>query len=479
MAFRSARLRREMPEKIAAYISSLSFDHEIYQAVLVINAVHLKMLTRLGIISDRTLSRALEALRKALENPLRLDDTRLEDVHMVVEEYLSRIVPEAGENLALGKSRNDTVSTAIRMRAKELCLHLCESAMTLVDRLLEKSLQNLETIYPATTHQQAAAPATLGFILSSYASRLLSTAENLKRIYEGLDLCPQGSAACCGSTLPLDRNLLAQQLGFSGVLENALEASSSRDFAVELAAASLRGLVVASDLVEHLIHDFTAGLLDIGDEFCSTSSIMPQKRNPVVLEVLRTKASEALGELVKISSILQRRIGGYVLDLQQVTPAIWRLMRDADQAFNVLADVMESLDVNRDEALRRCGLEVGMVELANYLVFRHGVGFRRAHRACGELARILAEGGLSETALREVLKKNGISEALSIEEVRAILSPQAIVSAYSTSGSAKPSEVKRMVEAYRKRVSEIRDWITKNRRLLEDVVERAFSTQTG
>lgn len=477
MTFRSGRLKREMPEEAAKYTSSLSFDHEIYHSVLVINAVHLKMLAKLGLISGEILSRALEALKEAYERPLRFDDPRLEDVHMVVEDYLSRLVPEAGENLALGKSRNDTVATAIRMRAKELCLAIADSALALVDKLLDKSLSEAETVYPATTHQQVAAPATLGFILSSYASRLVSTVESLQRVYGSLDYCPQGSAACCGSTLPLDRAFLAEQLGFGGVLRHALEASSSRDFAIELGAACLKGLLIASDMAEQLIHDFTAGLIDIGDEFCSTSSIMPHKKNPVVLEVVRTKASEALGDLVRVSSMLQRRVGGYVLDLQQVTPSIWRPMKEAAETFFMLAKIIEGLAVNREETVKSCRLEAGMVELANHLVLRHGVGFRRAHRVCGELARMLGDEGLSEEGLREVLERNGIKIALGLKEVQDILSPQAVVSSYLTRGSARPSEVRDMVEELKRRVGELGAWVTNSRSLLDDVAEKAFNPQ--
>ncbi|MCS7145856.1 MAG: argininosuccinate lyase [Nitrososphaerota archaeon] len=475
MSFRSGRLRGEVPRDVAEFTSSLGFDREIYVETLVINAVHLKMLARLGFLGEDVLARGLAALKEAYSSPLKMDDPRLEDVHMVVEDFLIKSVPEAGENLALGKSRNDTVATAIRMRVKARCLETADSALKLLENLLEKSLAEAETLYPATTHLQVAAPATLGFILTSYASRLLSALDGLTKIYEAIDECPQGAAACCGSTLPIDRGWLASQLGFKRVLENALDASSSRDFIIDILSAALKLMVVASDMAEQLIHDFTAGLIDMGDEFCSTSSIMPQKRNPVVLEVARTKASETLGELVRAASMIQRRVGGYVLDLQQVTPSVWAALSEAENTLNLLTRVVESLRVREGEAEGRCGWEAGMVELANHLALRHGVGFRKAHRACGRVARMLAEGGLTEDGLKNALEAEGISVALSLEDALKILSPRSVVSAYATLGSANPLEVKRMVEEMRNRAAGLRSWVAEKRRILEAVLERAFN----
>ncbi|MEM0481918.1 MAG: argininosuccinate lyase [Nitrososphaerota archaeon] len=477
MAFRLGRLRGEMPRDIAEYTSSLRFDQEIYGEVLVINAVHLKMLARLSYLNGNALARGLAALREAYINPLEMGDPRLEDVHMVVEDYLVKTVPEAGENLALGKSRNDSVATAIRMRAKSQTLLLVDSGLKLVEALLEMSLREAETVYPATTHLQTAAPATFGFTLTHYASRMLSALTSLAKVYEELDQCPQGAAACSGSTLPIDRKWLAAQLGFKRVLEHALEASSSRDFAVDLLSATLRLLVVVSDMAEWLLHDFTLGLLDMGDEFCSTSSIMPQKKNPVLLEVARTKVSEALGEVVRVSSMIQRRVGGYVLDLQQVTPSIWRPLREAESTLEVLSKLVGTLRVDAEAALRRCGVEAGLVELANYLALKYGVGFRRAHKACGRIARMLAEEELTEEALRRVLEEEGISAKLTLEEVSKILDPRTIVSNYATLGSASPSEVRRMVEEMKRRVGELRAWVSENRKMIESTVERAFNPQ--
>ncbi|GBC71725.1 Argininosuccinate lyase [Candidatus Calditenuaceae archaeon HR02] len=477
MTFRLGRLRVEMPRDIAEYTSSLKFDQEIYREVIVINAVHLKMLARLGHLSGDTLARGLSALREAYGNPLEKGDPRLEDVHMVVEDYLVKAVPEAGENLALGKSRNDSVATAIRMRAKSGALALMESAIVLVEALLVRGVRDAETVYPATTHHQTAAPATFGFALTHYASRILSALNSLVRAYEELDQCPQGAVACSGSTLPIDREWLAEQLGFKRVLAHALDASSSRDFAVDILSAALKLLIVVSDMAEWLIHDFTQGLLDMGDEFCSTSSIMPQKRNPVLLEVARTKASEALGEVVRVASMIQRRAGGYVLDLQQATPSIWRLLREAESTVRVLSTLVGTLRVDAEAALRRCGMEAGMVELANYLTLKYGIGFRRAHKACGKIARILAEKGLTEEALLRVCEEEGIPAKLTIGEVSEILDPRRIVSNYATLGSANPSEVKRMVEEMGRRVMELRAWVSENRRMLEAVVERAFNAQ--
>jgi argininosuccinate lyase len=474
MGFRLGRLGKEMAREAAEYTSSLRIDSEIYRQVILINAVHLRMLNRLGLIGDEDLSKALRALKAVYDRPLSLDDPALEDVHMVVENFLSQAAPGAGGNLALGKSRNDAVATAIRMRAKELVVLTVREALPLVDAVLEKAEAEAETIYPATTHLQVAAPSTFGFILTHYASRLLSALEWMVKAYEELDLSPLGAAACCGSSIRLDREWIAEQLGFRGVVEHALEASSSRDFTVTLASAALRLLIVVSDMAEDLIYAFTAGLVDIGDEYCSTSSIMPQKKNPVVLEVARTKSAEALGELAGLVAILQRRVGGYVLDLQQATPSVWKTLHETRTTLRVLAGLINTLAVNREQALKVCGPEAGIVELADYLSVRYGVPFRLAHKVCGEISRALAEGTLSEENLRSILQRSGLAAVISLQDLTSLTSPTTVVRSYTTRGSSNPEEVRRMSSALRLRIGVLGKWVEGEERRLSLVAERVL-----
>ncbi len=474
MSFRLGRLGREMVREAAEYISSLEFDREIYGPVILVNAVHLKMLRRLGLISAEDLSRALQALRSVYESPLPLEDAALEDVHMIVERFLTSEVPGVGGNLALGKSRNDAVATAIRMRAKELVIRSVEEVLRLVEAMLQKAMEEAETIYPATTHLQVAAPSTFGFILTHYSSRLVSAIEWMVKVYEELDLSPLGAAACCGTSIQLDREWMAAQLGFRGIVEHALEASSSRDFAITLLAATLRVLLVVSDMAEDLIYAFTLGLSDMGDEYCSTSSIMPHKRNPVVLEVARTKTAEALGELARMVAIIVRRAGGYVLDLQQATPSLWRPLKEVARTSAVLAGLVHTLRVDGERALKMLGPEAGMAELANYLTLRYGLTFRQAHRACGEISRALAEGTIDKQKLSETLKRSGIPAEISLEELLETVSPATIIRSYNTRGSSSPQEVRRMVSHLRTRADALKKWVVEEKERISSIVDMVF-----
>ncbi|MDJ0270485.1 MAG: lyase family protein [Aigarchaeota archaeon] len=217
--FRNARLKKEMDCEAAEYISSLSFDHEILNAVIWVNAVHLKISYEKGLLKLEYLQKAFKALRDVYENPPRELDPRIEDIHVFIEQVVSSASEHAGGMLSYGKSRNDAVATAIRIRAREYFLQTALTELSLVDVLLD----------PVYTHLQRAVPATFGFILHSYASKILRNISSVINIYARVNLSPLGSAAA-GSSTPIDRLRQAQLLGFEDVVENSLDATTSRDY---------------------------------------------------------------------------------------------------------------------------------------------------------------------------------------------------------------------------------------------------------
>lgn len=476
MSFREGRLPGKMSRDAAEYTSSLKDDAEIYRATILINAVHLKMLGRLGLVTQAALEEGLRALRELYERPIELSDPNMEDVHIVIEEHLSRRAPEAGWNLALGKSRNDAVATAIRMRLRERILSTVEGGIRLLRAMLERAEAEAETVFPVYTHMQAAAPASLGFILASHASRIIGGMHSLVSAYKAADRCPLGAAAVAGTSVPLDRAWMARQLGFSAVLENALEASSSRDFFVDAFSGLIKTMSVVSDLSEELVVYSTSefGLIELPDEYSSTSSIMPQKKNPVVPEVGRTKLPEVLAETLRALMITSRRFSGYVLDLQQATPSLWRAFDASEATLRLYSEIIGRLSVNRERAYNECGAPAGIVELATRLSVERRIPFRSAHRACGVLSRLMSEGRLDEEALRSVLSGIGVENPPSLGEVMGILEPRSILESYRSLGSANPSEVRRMVSAMRAEVEGLESWARGRAISLQRAVAGAF-----
>lgn len=465
-----------MNDEAAEYTSSISFDSEIYRETILINAVHLKMLYKLGYLSKEDLVEALNRLKEILDSPVSLDNPKLEDIHIVIEDYLSRKTPNAGLNLALGKSRNDAVATAIRMHVKEKIVEIVEEGVQLVETLLKKAEEEAFTVFPVYTHLQVAAPATFGFIMASYASRMLSALESLTHAYMSSDMCPLGAAAVCGSSIMIDREWLASQLGFSYVLENALEASSSRDFLIDVLSAILKLTLPITDLSEELVVYSTTeyGLIDFPEEFSSTSSIMPHKKNPVVAEIGRTKASEIASEFLRMIMMMQRRVGGYVLDLQQVTPSVWRAFNHSLTTLRIFKKLIPQIVINRDRAYELCSPPVGITELANFLTTRMKMPYRMAHKICGEISLLIIENRLNDDALKEIFKRHGTEIVLTSQEVLSLLEPRSIISSYKTIGSANPYEVSRMISHMRDELEELKNWAKIQRDTITSIEETIF-----
>jgi len=456
--FRRGRLGERFDLDAAAYTSSLDFDREILRATIWVNAVHLKLLCEKGALGSEELEKALKALRRLEENPPEKIDPRLEDVHGLIEKVASEASEKAGGMLAYGKSRNDAVAAAIRIRARERLLQLTLQQLQLIEALLKKALEHVETIFPAYTHLQRAAPATFGFILHGHAQRLLRNAENAETLLNRINLSPMGAAAVVGTSAPIDRLREAELLGFDGVLENALDATTSRDFLLMMLAHLFDSATSLSNLAEEMVVYSSSefGLIELPDEFSSTSSVMPQKKNPVVAEIARTKSAEVLGELVKAAVILTRLPGGYSLDLQQVTPKLWNAVDELERSFKVMAKMVPSLRVRAEEARKACLPPVGMAEAANLLVKNFGLNFRKAHQLCALIARLMLENELDEPSFQKTLSGFGLGNKLTLREFLEWMEPERIVASYSTLGSSNPREVERMVNRDLKRVGELR-----------------------
>lgn len=475
--FRRGRLGGELDADAASYTSSLPFDGEILKATVWVNAVHLKLLSEKGILPREEVGRALEALRNLAENPPREVDPRFEDVHGLVEDVVSKVSEEAGGMLAYGKSRNDAVAAAIRIRAREKLLHLTLKQLDLVEALLKKAEEHADTIFPAYTHLQRAAPATLGFVLHSHAQHLLRNAEKVGELLGWVNLSPLGAAAVAGTSAPIDRVREAKMLGFEGVLENAMDATTARDFLIHLLAHLLDSAAALSKLSEELViyssQEF--GLIELPDEFSSTSSIMPQKKNPVVAEIARTKVAEVLGELVKAAAIVARLPSGYCLDLQQATPKLWSAMKELEESFRVSAKMVSGLRVNRKRAYEACLPPTGIAEAANTITQRYGISFRKAHQLCGKISLLIIEGKLDEKSFKKALNEFGILGELSLEEFMSWMRPEKVVMSYSTIGSSNPEEVKRMVAKGFGEVERLRVWCLKSLERFERLYRSALT----
>lgn len=438
---------------VANFTSSREDDARLTEAVIAINKAHVIMLIEQKIIKPHDGEKILKALAKQAVNNL---DPDAEDVHMAVEEaVLTETGPEVGGNLHIAKSRNDQVATAIRMQLRKELIAIMFKVLEMQQILLETADKHVDTIILEYTHLQPAQPVTFAHYLLSFYDGLTRDLQRLQGAYDRVNLCPLGAGALATTSFPINRKRTAKLLGFRDVLENSIDAVGSRDFIVETIAALTMLAVNLSRLAEDLIvwSSPEFGTVELPDEFTSTSSIMPQKKNPEVLEVIRARASYALGDFVAAAAALKSLPTTYNLDFQEITPKLWAVTDNLSASLDIFAKLIPNVKVlsNVDE---KAGIGfVGATELANMLVRKHYVAFRSAHKIAGALVKALIESkktllDATPELLEKVARENaGIKLAIESEDLAECTSPRKLVETHRAQGGPSPNEVKRALAA--------------------------------
>jgi argininosuccinate lyase len=473
---------------VAEFTSSIKDDARLADAVIDINKAHVIILMEQKIIKPKDAAKLLQALCGKLELKM---DASSEDVHMAVEEaVLQHIGPEAGGNLHIGKSRNDQVATAIRMEIRNKLLNLMLSILQMQESLAETSEKHVDTIILEYTHLQPAQPVTFAHYLLSRFDGLDRDLQRLQGAYVRTNLCPMGAGALATTSFPIKRERVAELLGFEGLVENSIDAVGSRDFILETLAALTLTAVNLSQLAEDLVvwssPDF--GVLELPDDFASTSSIMPQKKNPEVPEVVRVRASHIVGDFVAAVAAVKSLPSTYNLDLQEVTPKLWEAVESVEHSLKMLALLIPELKVRSGAAEKALKSFVAATELANMLVRKHNIPFRSAHKIVGALVKTLIESGktfkdampalLAQTAKNTV----GISLTVSADDVAESVDLKKIVESHSVIGGPAPAEVSRALAARKKSLAETKLDISKLKQALEkaktnlDATAKSIST---
>jgi argininosuccinate lyase len=456
-ALRGGRLvktRRDVVE----FSSSIVNDRRLFEHVIKINQAHVIMLVRQRIIDASAGKKLLQALA-LVKPPVRLRS--IEDVHMYVEEEVTKKTGlEIGGNLNIGKSRNDQVATAIRMELRRCFLLLLRSIIATQEALIELSERNLSTVIPGYTHLQPAQPITFAHYLVAQFDAIQHDLERLGETYGRVNESSMGAGALATTSFPIDRTIVAQLLGFDAIVENSLDAVSSRDFILE----SLADLVILSVNLSRLAEDLIIWsssnykLIELPDEFASTSSIMPQKKNPDVLEVIRARTSFTLADLVASVNITKALPTGYNLDLQEITNRIWNSVDTTVSILKMLVQVIRRLKV-RKEALKQSELSfITSTEMANMLFRKCKVPFRLAHKIVGASAKRLYDRGqsfseITPQLLTEMAKQvAGVSLKVNDAIIESSVDVEKFVESHRVRGGPAPSEVGRMIKSRKKLV---------------------------
>lgn len=449
----------EMDEEALSYLSSLSEDQEILLDDLEGTEAHVIMLCEQKIISRADAAKILSVLEdlreKALRGELKLEDG-FEDVHEFIESMvIERLGVEVGGKLHTGRSRNDQIALDIRLRTRRLLLEIWEAALKLAEELLSKAEKEIETPMIHYTHLQHAQVGYVSHYLLAHLDHLLRDIERIEECYRRVNRSPLGACAIAGSTLPLDRMLVARLLGFEGIVENSIDAVSSRDFALEAlsAAAILMANLsrIAEDLITWSSSEF--GYVELPDSLASPSSIMPHKKNPCILELLRAKAAKVIGLLAGSLTLMKGIPTGYDRDMQEGKPLIWEALRETRDSIIIMAKAISQVEFKKDKLLEAAEQSYApAIELTEALVKHAGISLREAHRLVGFIVKTLHGQGrplrslTGEELSAAASKILGKTIKLQDQVLERLLDPRELPRLRVTPGSANPQEIRRMIE---------------------------------
>jgi argininosuccinate lyase len=419
------RFEGEIDPVFAEFNKSFRFDRRLFEADVVASIAYCQALEGAEVLSAEEGTQIRSALDTILKEGISDDNNSpAEDVHSFVEARLVELTGDLGRRLHTGRSRNDQVATDFRLWTRKSIDELDGVVRNVQTSFLDFAEANREVIIPGYTHLQRAQPVLLAHWSLAYFEMLARDRERLIELRHRVNILPLGSAALAGTSFAIDREALARALDFEGVSRNSLDAVSDRDFCVEFLSACSLIMVhlsrVAEDIILYATNEF--GFLELGDAIATGSSLMPQKKNPDSMELVRGKAGRVFGDLLALLTTLKGLPLAYNKDMQEDKEAVFDAFDTVSSSLRVTATVMRNISVNTDRALAACsGGYMNATELADYLV-RKGVPFREAHEIVGKIVRQAIDLGkeLEQLSLDDLrgfspLIEEDVYEALSLE----------------------------------------------------------------
>ncbi len=444
----SGRFNQPTDAFVEAFTASVEFDQRLYQYDIQGSIAHAKMLAQQAILTQPecdAIILGLEQIQQRIEQGGFEWSVELEDVHMNIESALTDAIGDAGKKLHTGRSRNDQVATDIRLYLRDEIELIRSEILRLQLALLDMAEREAETILPGFTHLQTAQPITFGHHMMAWFEMLQRDRERLADCNKRVNIMPLGAAALAGTTYPIDRNYTAQLLGFERPSENSLDSVSDRDFAIEFSAAAALIMMHLSRFSEELIIWSSAqfGFVELSDSFCTGSSIMPQKKNPDVPELIRGKSGRIFGHLMSLLTLMKGQPLAYNKDNQEDKEPLFDTADNLKGSLKVFADMIPAISCQHD-AMRKAAMQgfATATDLADYLV-RQGLPFRDAHEVVGKaVARCVEKGcDLADLELAELQAFSAMIKA----DVFECLTLEGSVAARDHIGGTAPRQVRAAV----------------------------------
>ncbi|MHB1042199.1 MAG: argininosuccinate lyase [Eubacteriales bacterium] len=449
------RFRKETDRLVDDFNSSISFDRRLYKYDIRGSVAHARMLGRTGIITADEAGAIVKGLEEVLDD---IEAGRAglsveaEDIHMNVEQFLIAKIGEAGKKLHTARSRNDQVALDLRMYIKDEIREISDLLWGLMVALLDLAEGHVDTVMPGYTHLQRAQPVTFAHHLLAYGQMFCRDVERLTDCYRRTDVMPLGAGALAGTTFPIDREFVAQQLDFKNVAENSLDAVSDRDFAVEFTAAAALIMMHLSRFCEEIVlwSSSEFSFVELDDAYTTGSSMMPQKKNPDVAELVRGKTGRVFGSLTALLTMLKGLPLAYNKDMQEDKEALFDAVDTVKNCLTVFRPMVETMRVKK-ESMAAAADEgfTNATDLADYLV-RKGLPFREAHRVVGNIVLHCVErkkslGDLTPEEYR------GFSSVIG-EDVYEAINLANCVSSRQVTGGPAPQAVREEIARCRRRL---------------------------
>ena len=422
----AGRVGKETDSRVNDFNSSIRFDSRMYAHDIEGSKAHAAMLAAKGIISEadgKAIVGELEQIKEDIQSGKLEIDMTAEDIHMFVEQELTKRLGDVGKRLHTARSRNDQVAVDIRMCLRDEVVCIKALLKELIGVLGGIAADNIETVMPGYTHLQRAQPVTLAHHLCAYAEMFLRDASRLTDAAKRMNLCPLGAGALAGTTYDIDRDMTAKLLGFDGPTANSLDSVSDRDFCMEIAAAVSIIMVHLSRLSEEMVLwcSWEFKFVELDDAYATGSSIMPQKKNPDVTELVRGKCGRTLGDMTTLFAMMKNLPLAYNKDMQEDKEAIFDAVDTVKLCLSTITPMLATMTVNKENmaAAARKGF-INATDCADYLV-KKGLPFRDAYKATGVLvARCIELGAVLEELPLEEYKKvcptfdSGVYEAVNL-----------------------------------------------------------------
>ncbi len=456
------RFTKQTDQLVEEYTASILFDRELAEEDIQGSLAHVAMLGKCGILSEDDVEKIRDGLHKVM-GMIRRGEVEFsvsdEDIHMNIEKLLMEEIGGTGGKLHTGRSRNDQVATDMHLYLRKRAVELVGLLIKLQEALLKQARANMDTIVPGYTHLQRAQPILFAHHLMAYVSMFQRDVERLQDSYKRIDALPLGAGALAGTTFPIDRHFVASQLGFGRVYENSLDAVSDRDFIIEFLSNASMIMMHLSRFCEELVlwSSTEFNFIELDDAFCTGSSIMPQKKNPDVAELVRGKTGRVYGHLIGMLTVLKSLPLAYNKDMQEDKEGMFDTVRTLQGALQLFAPMVETMKVRRERMREAVNRDFSnATDIADYLAGK-GLPFRQAHEIIGKLVLYCIQNDkvLLDLTIDEFTRFSNLFD----NSIYPILQPEHVVNARNVYGGTAANQVSEAIERAEQAMASVSAWV--------------------